>query len=371
MRWSKALTFTTVKLVLFAVACVVVTIGLAVRVGNISLFTHRSGYAALLTDATGLRAGDPVKIAGVTVGQVSSVGVDHGHAVVQFGVDNNVRLRTSTGVGMRWLDVIGDKVLYLYPGSSGSWLQPGGTLGLGNDVADASIGQFLSTLSPFLRSIDPKEANAFLVSIDDALQGNESTVRSLFDNAAKITSTLGADNSEIGAVIDEYNQVTSALAAHRGDISTLVSNLVTVSHSLAGHNTLLDAMVSNLSRVTGEFGGLLQSNRSNLDGTIANLDAVARTIEAHQSQLAQSLATLPQGLAPYQEVTATGQWFNIQVLYSCIANQTACSYYNAFNQPGGGPTSSFLAPPAGTPSAGSSSGLPGLFGPLSSTKGGA
>jgi phospholipid/cholesterol/gamma-HCH transport system substrate-binding protein len=372
MRWSKALTLTTVKLVVFAAACVVVTIGLAVRVGNINLFSHRTGYTALLSDAAGLRSGDPVKIAGVTVGQVSSISVDHGHAVVQFGLDDKVRLRASTGVGMRWLDVIGDKVLYLYPGSVGGWLRPGGTLGLANDVADANIGQFLSTLSPFLRSIDPKEANAFLVSISDALQGNESTVRSLFDNAARITSTLGADNNEIGAVIDEYDQVTSALAAHRGDISTLVSNLSTVAHSLAGHNSLLDAMVVDLARVTGEFGGLLQANQSNLDSTIANLGAVARVIEAHQSELAKSLATLPQGLAPYEQVTSTGQWFNIQVLYSCMANQTNCSYYNAFNQPGGGPTSS-LPPPgsaSGRPGRGGGNvGLPSLFGPVATSSG--
>jgi phospholipid/cholesterol/gamma-HCH transport system substrate-binding protein len=371
MRWSKALTFTTVKLVVFAVACIVVTVGLAVRVGNIDLFAHRTGYTALLTDATGLRAGDAVKIAGVTVGQVNSVGVDRGDAVVQFGLDNDVRVRTSSGVGMRWLDVIGDKVLYLYPGTAGDWLQPGGTLGLSNDVGDASVGQFLSTLSPFLRSIDPREANAFLVSIDQALQGNESTVRSLFDNAARITSTLGADNAQIGAVIGEYDQVTSAVAARRGDIATLVSNLATVAHGLARRNSLLDAMVVNLSRVTAEFGGLLQSNRSNLAGTIANLDTVARVIEAHQGQLAESLASLPQGLAPYEQMSSDGQWFNIQVIYSCIADQKTCTYYNAVNQPGGGPPSSLPVPPTAASTAASAPGLPRLFGPLAGPGGGA
>ncbi len=186
MRWSRLSTRTVVKLSAFALCCALLTVWLAARIGNIALFSHRTGYTAVLTDAGGLQAGDAVKIAGVTVGQVQSVGVNHGEAVVTFGLSDDVRIRRSTGVGLRWLDVIGDKVLYLYPGTSGPWLRPGGTLGATNDVADASIGQLLDTLSPFLQSIDPAEANAFLVAVSGALDEDESGVRSLLDNAASV-----------------------------------------------------------------------------------------------------------------------------------------------------------------------------------------
>lgn len=384
MRWSRLSTKTLVKLGIFALCCMALTVWLAARIGNVALFSHRTGYTAILSDASGLQAGDAVKIAGVTVGQVQSVGVDHGEAAVKFGVTNDVRLRQSTGVGLRWLDVIGDKVLYLYPGSSGPWLSPGGTLGVTNDVTDASVGQLLDNLSPFLQSIDPSQANAFLLAVSNALQGDQSGVRSLLDNAANVSQTLGNDNAEIGAVIDDFEQVATATAAHSGDLASVVSNLATVAHSLAGRNSLLDQMVGNLSRVTGEFGGLLSANSSNLDGTISNLDSVAREIEMHQGDLARSLATLPSGLAPYQEISSFGQWFQIQVVYSCLADETVCSYYQPTNQPGGSspvpglPTSS--GPAAGGSTGGgagqagagggtSPGGLSGLYGPLTGLAG--
>lgn len=383
MRWSRLSSRTVVKLGAFALACLVLTVWLATRIGDISLFSHRSAYSAYLSDATGLQPGDAVKIAGVTVGQVSSVGVQHGDAVVTFALDQNVRIRQSTGVGMRWLDVLGDKVLYLYPGTSGPYLKPGGSLAVGNDVADASVGQLLNTLSPFLQSIDPRQANAFIVAVSSALSGNEAQVRSLLDNAAKVSGTLGADNAEIGAVIDDFEQVATAVAHHNGDVASVISNLGTVAHSLASRNSLLDDMVVNLSRVTGEFGNLLATNRSNLDGTISNLETVARQIEAHRGALAQSLATLPSGLAPYQEISSYGQWFQIQIVYSCIADQTTCSYYQPTNQPGGA-APGIAAPAGGTSaptgassgSAGSASGstsaggLKSLFAPLTSQVGG-
>jgi phospholipid/cholesterol/gamma-HCH transport system substrate-binding protein len=366
---------TSAKLAVFAAACLFLTGLLAVRIGNISLFAHRSGYTALLSDATGLRAGDPVEIAGVRVGSVTSVGVQHGAAVVGFNLDSNVHIRSSTGVGIRWLDVLGDKVLYLYPGQQGQLLSAGGRLPLSDDVPNASVGALLDALSPFLGSIDAHQANAFVVAVSDALDGNDATISSLLDHASSVATTLGNDNAEIGAVVDEYAQVAGALASHRGDLETVLSNLQTLSHGLATHNATLDLMVGDLSNVTKDLGGLLASNKANLDGTIANLEVVARTVQQHEGNLAASLRTLPQGLAPYQEISSYGQWFDIQVVYSCLADESQCSYYQPTNQPGGGSTPSppglpaALAPSSAGNGAAGGNGLAGLYAPLTSTGG--
>jgi phospholipid/cholesterol/gamma-HCH transport system substrate-binding protein len=372
---SKHLPRTLAKLVLFAAACLTLTGWLALRIGDISLFAHRSGYSALLSDATGLRAGDPVEIAGVRIGSVTSVGVQHGVALVGFTLDSGVRVRASTGVGIRWLDVLGDKVLYLYPGSQGRYLSPGARLPLANDVPDASVGALLDALSPFLGAIDPHEANAFVVAVSNALEGNDATISSLLGNAASVATTLGDDNAEIGSVVDEYAQVAGALASHRGDLTTVLSNLQTLAHGLATHNSTLDVMVGDLSAVTKDLGGLLATNRSTLDGTIANLDVVARTVEQHEGDLAASLRTLPQGLAPYEEISSYGQWFDIQVVYSCLAAEAQCSYYQPTDQPGGSSVPSppglpaALAPATAGAAGSGPAGLAGLYDPLTTTGG--
>jgi phospholipid/cholesterol/gamma-HCH transport system substrate-binding protein len=263
-------------------------------------------------------------------------------------------------------------VLYLYPGQSGTFLAAGGRLPRANDVADASVGALLDALSPFLGAIDPKEANAFVVAVSTALEGNQATISSLLGHAASVATTLGNDNAEIGAVVDEYQQVAGALASHRGDLATVLSNLQTLAHGLATHNATLDAMVGDLASVTKDLGGLLASNKGTLDGTIANLDTVARTIERHEGNLAASLRTLPSGLAPYQQISSYGQWFDIQVVYSCMADESQCSYYQPTNQPGGSSQAPGLPGPlagAGTGGGSAPTGLAGLYDPLASTGG--
>ena len=51
--------------------CLVLLVVLAIKIGNLSLFSSRHTVYAQLADVTGLNSGDPVDIAGVPVGQVS------------------------------------------------------------------------------------------------------------------------------------------------------------------------------------------------------------------------------------------------------------------------------------------------------------
>lgn len=360
MRWTKITTRTLVKFIAFGLVCVVVAGWLTVKIGNIQLFSNDVGYRAVLSDATGLASGDAVKISGVTVGRVNSVGVKHGEAIVDFGLQPNVHLRTSTGVGLQWLDVLGDKVLYLYPGTTGGQLKAGQTIPLSNDVGDASIGALLNTLGPFLQAINPKEQNAFLTAVAEALQGNDAQVHQLIDKTASVAGTVGSVSGQLGALIDNLNTVVSAIAQHRGDISSLADDLASLSGTLRSNNNLVDSTVGNLGNAEKDLANLLKTNSGNLDNLITNLKGISSDLDAHRSALATSIHTLPAGLAPYQEISSYGQWFEIDPVFTCLANQTSCSYQQPTNEPG----SSSPVPSSTGSGSSSSSGLPAYFGTL-------
>jgi len=319
----------------FAVVALVLLGGLAQRVGGLTFFGHQVTERALMTDATGLVSSDPVKIAGVTVGQVTGVGVDHGHAVVTFALNRGVHVRTSTQTGLRAQNVLGQEFLYLYPGATGPMLAPGGTLPLDQSLASAGVGALLNALGPFLAAVNPKEANTLLQSLVAALQGNESQVTSLIDNAATVSSTVGSIDTQVGSVIGNLDQVLTALAQRSTDLGTLLGNLQNVSQALAGRNSLLDSVVTNLSHVTGEFAGLAQANQGSLRTAIDALDSVTGAVQQNEQQLSSGLTTLGAGLAPYTQVSSYGQFFTIQTIYLCLAGETVCTYDNPNSPPAG------------------------------------
>jgi phospholipid/cholesterol/gamma-HCH transport system substrate-binding protein len=334
MRWTRHTTKVLVKLLVFSALCIALAVALVVRIGNIQLFTHDATYSAQLADASGLIPGDEVKISGVDVGRVQSVSVQRGHALVSFDVQPSVHLRSSTGAGLQWLDVIGQKVLYLYPGKSGGFLRPGATIPLANSVSDASVGALLNALGPFLQAIDPKEGNAFLTAVAGALNGNNAEVHSLISHAATVASGVGSVSGQLGSVIDNLDVVLSAIASHQGAVASLADNLSALSQSLAQHNSLLDDTVGNLGTVEHELANMLSTNRQNFDTIIASLKSVAANLDRHKRMLGIALHTLPAGLAPYQEISSYGQWFQIDTVFTCVANQESCSYQQPTHQPG-------------------------------------
>jgi len=365
-RWIPKLRLTRVratvwKFLAFALACVVLLVVLAMRVGNLSLFSSRHTVYAQLADATGLATGTPVDVAGVQVGQVSSIAVQRGHALVGLSIDNDVALHAGTDVGLRWKNVIGQKDVYLYPSPRGHLISSGGTIPLDHDVSDASVNAFLSSLGPLLQAIRPSEANAFVANVSGAISGDTAEIDQLINSGAKISATVGALDTQVGQVIDSLDRVLTAIAQRSGDVGTLVANLQRVAASLASRNTLLDEVVSNLSTVAGDMAQLIGQNHSTLTSTIDDLNTATATIVAHQTQLAQSLATFGSGLAPYVEISSYGQWFQVQTVYNCLANQTACSFDKstqppAGSGPGGGTPLPSLGLPAGAGAPGGSSG---------------
>jgi phospholipid/cholesterol/gamma-HCH transport system substrate-binding protein len=336
------------KFAVFALVCAVLLVGLAVKIGNIDLFSHRHALSAQLSDVTGLAGGDPVTIAGVRVGQVAGIEVQRGHALVTMSINDTVALHRASDIGVRWQNVIGEKEIEIFPSKGGPELHAGATIPLSHDVSDASVNALLNTLGPLLSSINPQQANEFVENVSGALEGDTAEIDQLIDNGAAVSHTVGALDTQVGQIIGNLNQVLGAIASRSGDLGTLVDNLQTLSSTLASKNTLLDDVVGNLSGVASDLANLIGSNHDTITSTIDDLQVVAADVQNNQQALSSSLSSLGAGLAPYIQISQWGQWFAVQTIYTCLANQTACTYYQPGNAPAGsGPLGS---PPLSAPS---------------------
>ncbi|HEY0805163.1 MAG TPA: MlaD family protein, partial [Pseudonocardiaceae bacterium] len=91
----KGVTGPLTKLIIFVVITVVATGVLGLTIANAN-FGSTQGYSARFTDVTSLNTGDDVRIAGVKVGQVTSINVvDRRQAEVGFTVQGDVTLPAS------------------------------------------------------------------------------------------------------------------------------------------------------------------------------------------------------------------------------------------------------------------------------------
>ena len=351
LRTSRHELKTIVKFGVFAAICFALAVALVVKLGNL-YFGSTSGYSAILSDATGLSKGDPVKIAGIRSGTVNSIKLEHGAAKISFSLDKSVQMRSSTEAGLRWRNVIGQKDLYIYPGNTGRMMGPGYTIPESQTFAGADIGAFLNAAGPLLKAINPNDANTFIQGILGALQGNQAQVTGLLGNSAQLSSVLGASDAQVGSIIDNMSTVLSTLASRNGDINSLIDNLNQAGQVLAANNDNLDTAISDFGQLASQLGNLFATNRGNLDATINSLQSVTDVLSQHHADLLNGLSTLS-NVAAYANVTRNGQYFQGSGLYVCASHEQTCFFSPAPNLQGSS-SSSTSSSPAATPSSSSS-----------------
>src|SRR2546421_1991049 len=265
-----------VKLLLFFAVCTVLTAYLVFTIGNVHIFEHTYKLTASFDDATGLLRSDNVKVAGVVVGRVNSVKIDQGRAKVQFSLKDSVKVPTDSSVSIRWRNLIGERYLYVYPGSGSTVLKGGDKVAKTRSVVD--VGELFNRLGPIVKAIDPKDVNTFLDTIVQALDGNTDKIRQSIDNLAVVAQSLGSRDQQIGRLIDNVNVVAGAINDRDAQIRTVLDNLVLISQPFSQNTDVLNTAVTELGDFSDNFGTLLANNQSQLDHIIANLNAVVQEV---------------------------------------------------------------------------------------------
>lgn len=310
LRFNKP---TLVKVVGFVLISAAFTVLLAVKIGNLAIGSHRYSLSAQFRDVSGVFVGDAVKLAGVDVGRVSGTRIEKGLGVVTFDVDDDVKLTSDSIVAIRWRNVLGQRFIYVHPGT-GKPLQDGDVIPVSQTQEAGDLGQFLNELGPILKAIDPDKANAFLDSVNAALAGNAVAVRQLLDDGATLASRLGSMDNQIQTLIGSSDTVMSTYARQDRAIGLILDHLDTLGGQLRGMTGDLDSLIVNFADVQKQLDQLLKRNHGNIDASLSELNVVLATLGHNASNLENTLCTLPAGVAPYFQTTSWGEWFNVRVV---------------------------------------------------------
>jgi phospholipid/cholesterol/gamma-HCH transport system substrate-binding protein len=251
---------------------------------------------AKFDDVTGLLPDDNVKIAGVVVGKVKGIAIDNGAALVKFTVRKGVKVPTDSEAAIRWRNLLGQRYVYLYPGSASTVLAAGERVSHTRSVVD--LGQLFNRLGPIVKAIDPNQVNAFLDSVSSALQGNEPQLRQAIDDLAKLASSLATRDEAIGRLIGNLDTVASTITSRDFEIRQLLDNLLAVASTFSANTDVLDQAVTQLGDFSGHLGQLLQDNRGHIDNIVNSLQVLIEVVK-------QKLPTLDTVVANLDDVGAT------------------------------------------------------------------
>jgi phospholipid/cholesterol/gamma-HCH transport system substrate-binding protein len=175
---------TLVKLGIFAVVMTMLTASLFFIFGQYQTGSTKD-YSAVFADASRLKTGQSVRVAGMRVGTVNSVKLQQDKTVlVTFDADPGVRLTTGTRAAVRYLNLVGDRYLELIDGPGDTVLPTGSQIPKERTQSALNLDLLLGGLKPVIRGLNPQDVNALSASLIQLFQGQGGTLQSLFSNTS-------------------------------------------------------------------------------------------------------------------------------------------------------------------------------------------
>jgi phospholipid/cholesterol/gamma-HCH transport system substrate-binding protein len=321
-----------VALVAFLALAVGLTGAIALKIQGFST-TDRYRVSATFADVTGLFKGDPVKLAGVPVGKVSSIELVHGKARVKVAVDDAVRLPSDTSLTVRWRNLIGQRDIELDagpdPGHAAHLLPTDGSAVIHHTTSAVDVGAVLSALGPLGQAINPDQLNQIFTALDQALDGNQANVDGLIQHLGSLARLFASRSDTVGQMLTDYSSLASVVAARDQQIASMVDNVATLSQAFTDNTTLFQQALDDLAATGHGVDQLLTSNETQLHQLIDNVAGLTDILDQKLPQLEQAFGGLPAALQALFSIANEGNFLKVDA--TCVQVSPApCSILGGY-----------------------------------------
>ncbi|AFM19261.1 virulence factor Mce family protein [Mycolicibacterium chubuense NBB4] len=325
---------TLVYVSIFTVVMLVVAAALVVVFGQFRFGSDRD-YHATFTDASRLKSGQDVRIAGVPVGKVKGVKLKDDNSVdVAFTVSDRYQLYTSTRAAVRYQNLVGDRYLEITSGPGElRKLPPGGTIV--NTQPALDLDALLGGLRPVLKGLDGQKVNAISSAVIELLQGQGGALSEMLSSTSAFTQNLAARDQLIGDVITNLNTVLGTVDEKGAQFDASVDRLQKLLTGLAEGRDPIAGAIAPLASAENDLTDMLKKSRRPLQGVIENARPLAQRLDERKADINKVIEPLAENYLRLNALGAYGAFFNI--------------YYCAVRMKINGPAGSDILIPFGGP----------------------
>jgi phospholipid/cholesterol/gamma-HCH transport system substrate-binding protein len=278
-----------------------------------ALFAQGS-YRAAFHDASGLTAGNEVRVAGVRVGKVTGIDLARGasgpYVRVSFRLDDgDVRLGATTGATIRIKTVLGQKYLALAPAGPGR-LADGAEIPLERTAAPFDVIQAVTGLADTLDAIDTTQlANAFTV-LAQTFADTPASVRSSLDGLTRLSKTVSDRDAALRQLLARAHDVTGVLAARDDEFRKLVTDGSALLAEVSRRKDAIHDLLVGTNALATQLSGLVADNRSTLEPTLRQLRGVVATLQRDRDNLERTIQKMGPFVDAFANVVGNGRWFD-------------------------------------------------------------
>lgn len=285
----------------------------AFRLDDVAALTGRS-YQAAFRDASGLTAGNEVRVAGVRVGKVTEVDLARTgsgpYVRVRFRLDDgDVRLGQDTGATIRIKTVLGQKYLALEPAGAGR-LREGTEIPLDRTASPFDVMQAVTGLAGTLDQIDAKQLATAFTTLAQTFADTPASVQSSLGGLSRLSQTIASRDAELRELLARARTVTGVLAARDEEFRKLVADGDALLAEVSRRRDAIHDLLVGTSELATQLSGLIADNRAKLEPALQQLRGVVAILQRNRDNLEQTIEKMGPFVDAFANVLGNGRWFD-------------------------------------------------------------
>jgi phospholipid/cholesterol/gamma-HCH transport system substrate-binding protein len=268
-------------------------------------------YSAYFTEAAGLQPGNPVRIAGVTVGRVTGVSLAGDRVLVSFKV-KNAWVGDASTAGIDIQTVLGDKYLALDPQGRAAQ-DPGQTIPATRTTSPYDVTQAFGGVGQDISQINTKELAKSLETIAVTFRNSPPYVHTAIRGLAALSRSIASRDAQITSLLAGTNKVTGQLSSQDSRFKTLLSDGNLLLTELRDRQQAIHDLLIGTQQLSVQLSGLVSDDSATLGPALRALSQVTAVLEANQANLDKALSLTGPYYRLLGNALGNGRWFDVYV----------------------------------------------------------
>jgi phospholipid/cholesterol/gamma-HCH transport system substrate-binding protein len=303
------------KTVPYGAAALAVLVALMLASFNLSKIPPFVGdfYRASFSDASGLKPGDMVQVAGVDVGKVEDIQIATDHVVVVYEITEPVSFGPTSSATIEVLNLLGEKYLELHP-SGGGQMAEGALIPQSRTEPAYDVVTALGNLTTTTEQIDTGRLSSAFGTLSDTLRGSSDEVRGSLRGLSRLSHTIAGRNAELQTLLDRAHVTARILDSRKGQLTTLMRDARLLLEEIRRRRAVIHRVLVGATELSRQLTGLVHDNQRQLAPALGRLRVVLDMLQRNEEHLEKSIRSLEPYAMILGNIVGSGPWFDNYVV---------------------------------------------------------
>jgi phospholipid/cholesterol/gamma-HCH transport system substrate-binding protein len=286
----------------------------AFAVGQLHLFERGYTMSGEFSDASGLKKGQDVRVAGVKSGRVTSVQPDfeHGKIIVTWHVNAGIDLGPKTRAEIQTTTLLGGRYLRLSGPVSKPYMsdvpESKRRIPLARTSVPFTVPDALEGAQNIVGKLDEKSIDKLLTEVNKIKSPGAEKLNRVLVNIQDLSRMLNDSYPEIQRLIESSKTITGTLAGKDEQLREIINSSQVLLQTLVRRRNELAATIGQGNRTVRTLSNVISKNQKQLDTLLDNLHLLTTRLAPNMDALNTDFSLLGPTFQQVANLKGNGNW---------------------------------------------------------------